>query len=144
MKLAEIYNKAMNRSYELHIMNAICDKLFNQPLHPIRSKAAHKKFLCKHIKKSNRDEVRDQAIDFMLFILANKQELEFVHQVIDIVIREITDRVLADPPEPDVDDFENQYPNNVPPPSNNSAGSSPPSSPQMIPLPPSPDKTHYD
>ena len=128
-------------------MNAVCEKLFNQPLHPIRSKAARQKFLRKKVKKANRDQIRAEAIDFMLFVLDNGQEISFTQSFCDTIINNIAERVLGREPEPDVDDFEDLYPssnNNGPPPSNNSAGSSPPFSSQIIQLPPSPDKLHYD
>ena len=77
----------------------------------MRSKAARQKFLRKNLKKVNRDQFRAEAIDYMLFILANSEELQFAHYVIDIVIRNIADRVLNGEPEPDVDHFEDQYSN---------------------------------
>ena len=55
MKLAEIYNKAVNRSYELLITAVVCNRMFNQTLHNIPSRAAHQKQLWKKIKKSNRE-----------------------------------------------------------------------------------------
>ena len=107
MKLIEIYNKTMNRSYELNILSPVCDKLLGQHLHAIRSKAARQKFLRKHLKKVSREQAREQAIECILYM--NEEMLNFIHQVTDVVIRVIADRVQAGQPEPDVDDFEDQY-----------------------------------
>ena len=79
--------------------------MFNQPLHAIRSKAARQKFLRKKVKKANRDEVRGESIDFILFVLQNNEVLSLSHSVCDSVIRDIADRVVAGTPKPDVDNF---------------------------------------
>ena len=62
MKLAEIYNKAMNRSYELLITAVVCNRMFGQTLHDIPSRPTRHKFLIKKVKKANREEARQQAI----------------------------------------------------------------------------------
>ena len=79
-------------------MNAVCEKLFNQPLHPIRSKAARQKFLRKKVKKANRDQIRAEVIDFMLFVIQTPQELAIAHSLIDTVINTFAERVLAEQP----------------------------------------------
>ena len=72
----------------------------------------------------------------MLFILNNSEERQFAHYIIDIVIRNIADRVPAGEPEPDVDNFEDQYPQNES--GDSSPNGSPAPSPSRVPLPPSP------
>ena len=66
MKLAKLYNKAKNRCYELLILASVCRRMINQSLHDIRSRTVHQKFLRKNVKKSNRDEFRTQAIEWIL------------------------------------------------------------------------------
>ena len=58
--------------------------------------------------------------------------LDFIHQVTDVVIREITDIVKAGEPEPDVDNFEDQYLQNGSNSSSSSADGSPAPSPQQM------------
>ena len=58
MKLAEIHNKAMNRTYELNILDDVCEKMFGRKLLDIPSRVARQKFLCKKMKKTNREQVR--------------------------------------------------------------------------------------
>ena len=126
-------------------MSPVSEKLFGQHLHPIRSKAARQKFLRKKLKKVSREQVREEAIDCILYILATDGMLDFIHQVTDFVLRNIADRVLNGDPEPDVDNFEDQYPQNQARPSSSAEGSPAPSPNQMIPVPrPSPDKPHFD
>ena len=106
MKLAEIYNKAMNRSHELVVMSAVWKRLFNQNIHKILSKAARQKFYRKNIKKANRDEVRKEAIKFLLELNEDEGDMAMAKFVCGVVINHIAPRATNDVPEPDVDNFE--------------------------------------
>ena len=106
MKLAEIYNKAINRCYELLVLDDVCYEKFGQPLISLPSREARQKFLRKKITKSNRDEIKDAAIGHILDLIHAEEMLSRSHAVCEIVINTITERVENGEPEPDVDEFE--------------------------------------
>ena len=100
MKLAEIFNKAMNRCYELLVFDVVCANMFNQPLIQIPSRVARQKFFRKNIAKSNRDEAKDRAIGVILEIIHNPDRESGAQAVCFDIISAIATRVANGQPEP--------------------------------------------
>ena len=137
MKLAGIFNKAMNRCYELLVLNEVCDNLFNVALVTIPSREARQKWMRKVITKTNRDDVKDEAIKVILNVIHDDDRFGGYQAVCDNIIQEIAGRVVDGQPEPDEDGFESLISRN-----GGSGGSSPaaspPITPSRVPLPASP------
>ena len=91
MKLAEIYNKAMNRCYELFVVDAVCEKMFGQTLHAISSRAARQKYLRKNIQNSNREEARKHAIERILELIHDEGDMTQTRFTCKAVISNIAD-----------------------------------------------------
>ena len=90
------------------ILGAVCRRMFKYDLVRIRSKAARQKFLRKNVKKNNKDEFKDAAIELIMEIIHDERQLWLAHGIISRIIDAIADRVQTGEPEPYVDNFENE------------------------------------
>ena len=102
--------------------------MLGQNLHGISSREARQKCLRKNIMKSNREEARRHAIEFILELIHDDGDMAQARFTCETVISNVAERVQRGTPEPDVDNFEQIF-NGPPPSGNNSAGSSPSASP---------------
>ena len=137
MKLAEIFNKAMHRFYELLVFDVVCAQMLGQPLIQIPSRIARQKFLRKYITKSNRDEAKDRVIGVILEIIHDNNKENAAQGICDTIIADIAQRVANGEPEPDEDGFEGLF-NSLISATSSPAASPPPRTPGHVPLPPSP------
>ena len=84
------------------------------------------------IKKGNRDEVKDRAMNIVIEIIHDENKQSIAQGLCERVMYVIADRIIAGVKEPDVNDFELELTSEQA-----SANSSPPSSPeihQMVPI----------